>query len=270
MSAGNFSGEFFLDGHERLWVWDRDQEWFGEMALADFADIFEPGRYATLSINPVTGLAETTAVEGTYTSREECQMMTVSLVSGHKIAISNRDLLLTVDERGRISWGPVIDYSPVLVLHRIAVSSQEPVLAQYAGNIIRCLSSELDQCAEYGWLRRLACEAWGWDRLEDKQTLTAPVRHELRAAVERRASKVRVERLKNMDCHDCVIKLAGYMGLSVSLVAALSWLDYIVPVKVASVEPEVNKSKGYNLKVAGDNHNYVTAQGILVRDTGST
>lgn len=254
-----------LSGTETLWVWDALREEFGRVSLAEFKDEFAPGRFMVLSLNPFSARVELREVGACRRHDGQARLVEMRTGTGLTVRTAVSHKVLTISDNGHIT---VILPSYVrrgLMPRCLETGPGIPVSPMHSAAVMKDLQVDIEADTDYEWLRRLTTETWGWDRLEDAPRITPERLERLRIEVARRANRLRLDRLQKMDCHDCLVKIAGHMARGCNLLDALCRLERVWPVFLKVSDPYTGEGPVYTLEVA-ENENFLTTAGFFVHD----
>lgn len=95
-----------LSGFERIWVYDKVTGDFAARGMAEFHEIYQPGRYQALSVNHITGVTELKDITASYKHKNVHKLLTVRLKSGQKVTVTDNHSMITMDEEGNITTAP--------------------------------------------------------------------------------------------------------------------------------------------------------------------
>jgi len=95
-----------LSGSERIWVYDKVTGDFSTIAMAEFHNIYEPGRYQALSVNNESGKTELKNITASFKHKNVHKIVTVKLKTGQKVTVTDNHSMITISERGSITTAP--------------------------------------------------------------------------------------------------------------------------------------------------------------------
>ncbi len=95
-----------LSGSERIWIYDKVTGDFTTIAMAEFHNIYEPGRYKALSVNNESGKTELKNITASFKHKNVHKIVTVKLKTGQKVTVTDNHSMITISERGGITTAP--------------------------------------------------------------------------------------------------------------------------------------------------------------------
>lgn len=254
-----------LSGAETVWVWDALREEFGRVSLAELEDGFAPGRFMVLSLNPFSARVEFREVGACRRHDGQAPLVEIGTGSGRIVRMAVSHKVLTISDNGHITAILPSCVRRGLMPRYLETGPGTPVSPVHSAAVMKEVEVDIEADTDYEWLRCLTTETWGWDRLEDAPRITPERLEQLRIEVVRRANRLRLDRLQKMDCHDCLVKIAGHMARGCNLLDALCRLERVWPVFLKVSDPYPGAGPVYTLEV-GENENFLTTAGFFVHD----
>lgn len=99
----NLNSMHSLRACERIWVLDKRLGRLTTMSMEDFHKVFEPGRYAALSLNCQTGKTELKDIIASYKHHNFHRLLHVKLKSGQAVEVTDNHSMMTVNDNGDIT-----------------------------------------------------------------------------------------------------------------------------------------------------------------------
>ncbi|HOL17632.1 MAG TPA: anaerobic ribonucleoside-triphosphate reductase, partial [Bacillota bacterium] len=116
-----------LSGLERIWVYDKSSGDLFTPTMAEFHEIYQPGRYQALSINYQSGATELKDITATFKHKNVHKLFSVRLKSGQKVTVTDNHSMITVDDQGHITTAPPAWLRRALVPREMALYKENLV-----------------------------------------------------------------------------------------------------------------------------------------------
>jgi anaerobic ribonucleoside-triphosphate reductase len=129
----NLNSMHSLRGSERIWIFNKEQKNLSTMSMEQFHRVFEPGKYAALSLNYQNGKTELKDITASYKHNNFHRLLRVKLKSGQSVDITDNHSIMTIDETGKIATSSPKDLQRGLAPARWIADEEEHVygLSQY-------------------------------------------------------------------------------------------------------------------------------------------
>lgn len=102
----NLNSMHSLRASERIWVFDKLNGRLKTMSMEEFHKVFEPGRYAALSLNYRTGKMELKDITASYKHHNFNRLLRVTLKSGQSVDVTDNHSMITINDDGEITTSP--------------------------------------------------------------------------------------------------------------------------------------------------------------------